>query len=77
MRKLSDLFGRKERAKVQGYLASVWGIASVVGPTLGFLGIVIVAVPMVVMVSLLPRGDRPVPSSTTAADVPAETAARQ
>jgi EmrB/QacA subfamily drug resistance transporter len=30
-----DIYTIQERAKVQGYLASVWGIASVVGPTLG------------------------------------------
>jgi EmrB/QacA subfamily drug resistance transporter len=30
-----DIYTIKERAKAQGYLASVWGIASVVGPTLG------------------------------------------
>src|SRR5690349_16376838 len=30
-----DLYSVQERAKVQGYIASVWGIASVVGPTLG------------------------------------------
>jgi EmrB/QacA subfamily drug resistance transporter len=32
---VGDLYTVEERAKVQGYLASVWGIASVVGPTLG------------------------------------------
>lgn len=32
---VGDLYSLEERAKVQGYLASVWGIASVVGPTLG------------------------------------------
>jgi EmrB/QacA subfamily drug resistance transporter len=32
---VGDLYSVQERAKVQGYLASVWGIASVVGPTLG------------------------------------------
>jgi EmrB/QacA subfamily drug resistance transporter len=32
---VGDLYSVEERAKVQGYLASVWGIASVVGPTLG------------------------------------------
>ena len=32
-----DLYSTEERAKVQGYIASVWGIASVVGPTLGGL----------------------------------------
>ncbi|PZR53895.1 MFS transporter [Xylanimonas oleitrophica] len=31
----SDIYTLEERAKTQGYLASVWGIASVVGPTLG------------------------------------------
>ena len=30
-----DLYSLEERAKVQGYLASVWGISAVVGPTLG------------------------------------------
>jgi EmrB/QacA subfamily drug resistance transporter len=30
-----DIYTVHERAKAQGYLASVWGIASVVGPTLG------------------------------------------
>jgi EmrB/QacA subfamily drug resistance transporter len=30
-----DIYTVRERAKAQGYLASVWGIASVVGPTLG------------------------------------------
>jgi EmrB/QacA subfamily drug resistance transporter len=33
----SDIYSLEERAKTQGYLASVWGIASVVGPTLGGL----------------------------------------
>ncbi|MFD2420629.1 MDR family MFS transporter [Amycolatopsis pigmentata] len=32
-----DLYTVEERARVQGYLASVWGMASVVGPTLGGL----------------------------------------
>jgi multidrug resistance protein len=32
---IGDLYSVQERAKVQGYIASVWGIASVVGPTLG------------------------------------------
>jgi EmrB/QacA subfamily drug resistance transporter len=32
---VGDLYSLEERAKVQGYLASVWGISSVVGPTLG------------------------------------------
>jgi EmrB/QacA subfamily drug resistance transporter len=30
-----DIYTVHERAKAQGYLASVWGIASVIGPTLG------------------------------------------
>jgi EmrB/QacA subfamily drug resistance transporter len=32
---VGDLYTLEERAKVQGYLASVWGISSVVGPALG------------------------------------------
>src|SRR3954453_14845129 len=34
---VGDLYSVRERARVQGYVASVWGIASVVGPTLGGL----------------------------------------
>jgi EmrB/QacA subfamily drug resistance transporter len=30
-----DLYTTAERGKVQGYIASVWGVSSVVGPTLG------------------------------------------
>jgi EmrB/QacA subfamily drug resistance transporter len=32
---VGDIYSLEERAKVQGYLASVWAIASLVGPTLG------------------------------------------
>src|SRR4029079_13727643 len=32
-----DIYSTAERAKAQGYIASVWGIAAVVGPTLGGL----------------------------------------
>ena len=32
---VGDIYTVAERAKVQGYIASVWGISSVVGPTLG------------------------------------------
>jgi len=32
---VGDIYSVAERAKVQGYLASVWAIASIVGPTLG------------------------------------------
>ena len=32
---VGDIYTVAERAKVQGYLASVWAISSVVGPTLG------------------------------------------
>lgn len=32
---VGDMYSVEERSRVQGYLASVWGIASVVGPTLG------------------------------------------
>ena len=32
---IGDIYSLAERAKVQGYVASVWAISSVVGPTLG------------------------------------------
>ena len=32
---VGDLYSVEERAKVQGYVASMWGMAAVVGPTLG------------------------------------------
>ena len=32
---VGDIYSLEERAKVQGYIASVWATASVVGPTLG------------------------------------------
>ncbi|HEX6921273.1 MAG TPA: MDR family MFS transporter [Actinomycetes bacterium] len=32
---VGDLYTVAERARVQGYIASVWGLSSVVGPTLG------------------------------------------
>ncbi len=34
---VGDIYTIAERARVQGYIASVWGVASVVGPTLGGL----------------------------------------
>jgi MFS family permease len=32
---VGDLYSLQERAKVQGYIAGVWAVSSVVGPTLG------------------------------------------
>ena len=32
---VGDLFGLEERAKKQGYISGVWGVASLVGPLLG------------------------------------------
>lgn len=32
---VGDIYSLPERARVQGYLASVWAAASVIGPTLG------------------------------------------
>jgi multidrug resistance protein len=32
---IGDIYSLRERAKVQGYVASVWGISSVVGPAVG------------------------------------------
>ena len=34
---VGDLYSVEERARVQGYIASVWGVSSVVGPALGGL----------------------------------------
>jgi EmrB/QacA subfamily drug resistance transporter len=34
---VGDLYSVEERARVQGYVASVWGAAAVIGPTLGGL----------------------------------------
>ncbi|MCO6009984.1 MFS transporter [Actinoallomurus purpureus] len=35
MTMIGDMYTVEERARVQGYIASVWGVSSVVGPTLG------------------------------------------
>ncbi|RCG30403.1 MFS transporter [Sphaerisporangium album] len=32
---VGDLYSVEERARVQGYVASVWGVSAVIGPTLG------------------------------------------
>ncbi len=32
---VGDIYSMEERGKIQGYLSSVWGISSVIGPTLG------------------------------------------
>ena len=32
---IGDVYSLRERAKIQGYVASVWGISSVIGPTFG------------------------------------------
>jgi multidrug resistance protein len=34
---IGDIYSLRERAKVQGYVASVWGISSVIGPAFGGL----------------------------------------
>jgi EmrB/QacA subfamily drug resistance transporter len=37
MTMVGDMYTVEERARVQGYIASVWGVSSVIGPTLGGL----------------------------------------
>ncbi|WP_242877738.1 MDR family MFS transporter [Desulfosporosinus sp. BG] len=32
---VGDIFEMKERARVQGYISSVWGVSSIIGPALG------------------------------------------
>lgn len=39
---VGDIYSREERAKIQGYLSSVWGISAVTGPAIG--GILVVTV---------------------------------
>ena len=34
---MGDLYSVQERGKIQGYLASVWGVSSVLGPLAGGL----------------------------------------
>ncbi len=34
---VGDLYTKEERAKIQGYLASVWGISAILGPAIGGL----------------------------------------
>jgi EmrB/QacA subfamily drug resistance transporter len=34
---VGDIYSGEERAKIQGYLSSVWGIAAIIGPSLGAL----------------------------------------
>ncbi|AQU79973.1 MULTISPECIES: MFS transporter [Planococcus] len=39
---VGDIYSREERAKIQGYLSSVWGISAVTGPAIG--GILVVTI---------------------------------
>ena len=32
---VGDIYGPAERARIQGYISAVWGVAAVIGPTLG------------------------------------------
>lgn len=32
---VGDIFDMKERARIQGYISSVWGVSSIIGPALG------------------------------------------
>ena len=32
---IGDIYSTEERAKIQGYLSSVWGISAVLGPVIG------------------------------------------
>ena len=39
---VGDIYSREERAKIQGYLSSVWGISAVTGPAIG--GVLVVTI---------------------------------
>src|SRR5690606_9404732 len=49
---VGDLYDLEERARIQGYLASVWGISSVVGPTAGGLIVTYLGWPWVFFINL-------------------------
>ncbi len=49
---VGDLYDLEERARIQGYLASVWGISSVVGPTAGGLIVTYLGWPWIFFVNL-------------------------
>src|SRR5699024_6219919 len=34
---VGDIYSKEERAKVQGYLSSVWGISAIIGPMVGIM----------------------------------------
>lgn len=44
---VGDIYTKEERAKIQGYLASVWGISAVTGPALGGFFVDVLAWPYV------------------------------
>ena len=74
---VGDLYTLEERAKVQGYIASVWGVSSVVGPTLGgvfseyvnWRWIFFVNIPLCLlaagMIGAVPRAGRAPPAAST------------
>ena len=49
---VGDLYDLEERARIQGYLASVWGISSIVGPALGGLIVTYLGWPWIFYVNL-------------------------
>lgn len=49
---VGDLYDLEERARIQGYLASVWGISSVVGPTVGGLIVTYLGWPWIFFINL-------------------------
>lgn len=44
---VGDIYSKEERAKIQGYLSSVWGISAVTGPLLGGLFVDVLSWPYV------------------------------
>ncbi|MBP3040883.1 MFS transporter [Bacillaceae bacterium Marseille-Q3522] len=49
---VGDIYSVEERAKIQGYLASVWGISAIVGPALGGLIVEYISWPFVFWINI-------------------------
>ncbi|MEO5788223.1 MAG: MDR family MFS transporter [Gelidibacter sp.] len=68
----ADIYTLEERAKIQGYLSSVWGVSAILGPTIGgaladyaswrwiFLINIPVAIGAIIMISMFLQENKPI-----------------